>query len=165
MGASSWEYVTAYEGSVEQSLRALHQRVFDEIDHGPNADEQGNPLPDWTTLEDLWADEVFMGEVGTHTVLDVNRLIAADAQLGPYEHYGTIRPLTDDRLEHHFGTTEPTLPQYEEAVAEANRRIFQNRPTEPTLLDEVDRRWTGRYVILYTDGRPTHLGVFGYSGD
>lgn len=30
MGATGWEYVTTYEGSVEESLEALHRQVFDE---------------------------------------------------------------------------------------------------------------------------------------
>ncbi|MFG2692397.1 hypothetical protein [Kitasatospora sp. NPDC048407] len=34
-----------------------------------------------------------------------------------------------------------------------------------TLRDEIDWRWTGKYVLLHTHGEPTHLGIFGRSGD
>ncbi|MGW0935095.1 hypothetical protein [Streptomyces sp. NPDC002666] len=34
-----------------------------------------------------------------------------------------------------------------------------------TLLDECRMRWTGVYVVLHTDDKPSHLGIFGYSGD
>ncbi|MFF0777716.1 hypothetical protein [Streptomyces sp. NPDC003720] len=34
-----------------------------------------------------------------------------------------------------------------------------------TLLDECRMRWTGVYVVLYTGDEPTHLGIFGFSGD
>ncbi|MFD6325504.1 hypothetical protein ACFWOL_22120 [Streptomyces sp. NPDC058442] len=34
-------------------------------------------------------------------------------------------------------------------------------------LDECRMRWTGVYVLLHTGDQPepTHLGIFGYSGD
>ncbi|MFI6965744.1 hypothetical protein [Streptomyces sp. NPDC050255] len=40
-------------------------------------------------------------------------------------------------------------------------------PPDPdsTLLDECRMRWTGVYVVLHTDDKPSHLGIFGYSGD
>jgi hypothetical protein len=154
VGASGWEYVTAYQGTVADSVRALQQRVFDE-----------EFAQDYGSLEELWADEEFMGEEGTHTVIDVYRLVAADERLGPYEHYNTIRPLADDRLEHHFGTTTPTPAQYQAAIDHAHAVMFTHPRTEDVLIDEADLRWTARCVVLYTDGKPTHLGVFGSSGD
>jgi hypothetical protein len=38
---------------------------------------------------------------------------------------------------------------------------------EETLMDECRMRWTGVYVVLYAgdEPEPTHLGIFGYSGD
>lgn len=67
--------------------------------------------------------------------------------------YHTVRPLPLDRLVHHFGTGRPTVEQYTRAIAGR------------ALQDEADMRWTGRFVVLHTDGEPTHLGLFGYSGD
>jgi hypothetical protein len=34
-------------------------------------------------------------------------------------------------------------------------------------MDECRMRWTGVYVVLYAgdEPEPTHLGIFGYSGD
>ncbi len=166
MGASGWEYVTPYEGTVEQSLRALHQKVFDEeFAHGRHPDYFGSPMQTYGSLEELWADEEFMGECGTHTVIDVYRVIAADERLGPHEHYNTIGPLPDERLEHHFATTQPTLRQYQEAIEHAHQMVNTHPRTEQILIDEAEDRWTACYVVLYTDGRPTHLGVFGSSGD
>lgn len=166
MGGSGWEYVTPYEGSVEQSIRALQQKVFDEeFAHGRSPEFFGIPVETYGSLEELWADEEFMGEIGTHTVIDVYRPIAAGAKLGPHEHYNTIGPLTDERLEHYFGTTQPTLRQYEEAIDHAHKVMFDYPRTEQVLIDEAEQRWTARYVVLYDDGRPTRLGVFGSSGD
>jgi hypothetical protein len=166
MGASGWEYVALYEGGVEQSLRALQQKVFDEeFAHGRNPDYFGVPVQTYGSLEELWADEEFMGECGTHTVIDVYRLIAADAKLGRHEHYNTIGPLTDERLEHYFGTTTPSLAQYQAAMDRDHQLVYTHPRTERILTDEAELRWTGRYVVVYTDGQPTHLGVFGRSGD
>lgn len=33
------------------------------------------------------------------------------------------------------------------------------------LIGECRMRWTGIYVVLHTGDEPTHLGIFGYSGD
>ncbi|WP_369240820.1 hypothetical protein AB5J56_40830 [Streptomyces sp. R21] len=51
MGASGWEYVTPYEGTVEQSLAALHTREFQEF----RSDDDS-----YESLEELWEDEEFV---------------------------------------------------------------------------------------------------------
>ncbi|MEU5092272.1 hypothetical protein [Streptomyces sp. NPDC021356] len=144
MGASGWDYVTRYDGDVEAALATLQARVFQE-EYGDGANYQ--------CLEDLYEDEEFMGTEGTHTILDVDRVVATDAPPVPsrVSDYGTLRPLTLSRVVHHFGTDRPTVEQYEEHVR--------------SLFDECRMRWTGYYVILYSNAKPTHLGIFGFSGD
>lgn len=150
MGASGWDYVTEYEGSVEASLSALQERVF--------AQEFGE-MDDYPDLAALWADHEFMGTQGTHTILDVVRVAP-----GPEEEDGAVRPLAADRLLHHFGTDRPTVAQYEGALARAERAMSHEEYTE-SLPGEADLRWSGLYVLLYTDGQPTHIGFHGSSGD
>jgi len=158
MGASGWEYVTPYEGTVEQSLAALHMREFQEL-YG--ADDS------YESLEELWEDEEFMGEEGTHSILDIQRVVHTTA--APSEHeakdYGTLRPLAPARAVHHFDTDRPAPGQFQEALDRAYASIRLPPQREDTLLDECRMRWTGVYVVLYTDDKPTHLGIFGYSGD
>ncbi|CAL9455217.1 hypothetical protein [Streptomyces thermocarboxydus] len=160
MGASGWEYVTAYEGSVEKSLEALHRRVFDEYYGHDDA---------YGCLDDLWADEEFMGEEGTHSVLDIKRVVHSTTAPKPLnvEDYGTLRPLAPERVLHNFGTARPTPVRFAELLDHA--RTANRLPPDPeeTLLDECRMRWTGVYVLLYADDQPepTHLGIFGYSGD
>ncbi|MFF3859015.1 hypothetical protein [Streptomyces sp. NPDC002209] len=150
MGASGWDYVTEYEGSVEASLAALQARVF--------AQEFGE-MGDYPDLSALWADHEFMGTQGTHTILDVVRVVP-----GPKEEDGTVRPLGPGRLLHHFGTDRPTVAQYEEALARAERAMSHQEYTQ-SLLGEADLRWSGLYVLLFTDGQPTHVAFYGSSGD
>ena len=156
MGGSGWEYLTPYKGSVEASLTALHEEVF--------VQERLNEH--YASLAKLWADEQFMGEVGTHTILDVYRVVEStetpDWRTG--RDYNTLRPMAPERLVHHFGTETPTVGQYQAKMAEANAALYAPQ-YEPTLLDEAEMRWTGRYVILCEDGVPIRLGVFGSSGD
>ncbi|PZH08220.1 hypothetical protein C1I97_16455 [Streptomyces sp. NTH33] len=158
MGASSWEYVTPCKGSVEESLEALHSEVFQELYGNDNT---------YRCLEELWRDEEFMGEEGTHSILDIQCVVRTTT--APSRHnaddYGTLHPLAHDRIVHHFGTGRPTPGQFEELLTRA--RSANRLPPDPeeTLLDECRMRWTGVYVLLYTDGKPTHLGIFGYSGD
>ncbi|MGW1723619.1 hypothetical protein ACWCQK_11905 [Streptomyces sp. NPDC002306] len=158
MGASGWDYVTSYTGSVEECLEALHARVFEE-DYG---DDDA-----YESLDELWADEEFMGEEGTHSILDIRRVDRTSAPPREYDprEYGTLHPLPDDRVAHHFGTDRPTEAEFRALLA---RSLEHSGPpgTRPrTLLDECRMRWTGVYIVLYTDDRPTHLGIFGCSGD
>lgn len=158
MGASGWDYVTPYEGSVEESLEALHAQVFQEY----YGDDDAYP-----SLEALWEDEEFMGEEGTHTILDIQRVVRTTAAPSTrnVEDYGTLRPLAEDRVLHHFGTLRPTPGRFGELLAEALSANTLPPDPDPTLLDECRMRWTGVYVVLHTDDKPSHLGIFGYSGD
>lgn len=160
MGASSWDYVTPFRADVATTLAALHQQVFEE--------EYGND-PVFATLEELWQDEEFMGEFGTHTVLDVFRVV--DTTETPYwqsgKDYNTLRPLAPERIRHHFGTDRPTRQQYE-ALREAqweNRNGIGDGSADLTLDDECQMRWTGLYLVLYHGGEPADLAIWGYSGD
>ncbi|MFZ3572423.1 hypothetical protein ACOKM5_36440 [Streptomyces sp. BH097] len=159
MGASGWEYVTEYDGgSVEAALSRLHEREF--------AHQYGDG-EEYGSIRELWADEEFMGEAGTHSILDIQQVVtkAADPSPRNVDDYGTLRPLARDRILHHFGTDRPSPEQFEAGLAAAYEAmsVFGNRPD--TLIDECRMRWTGLYVELFTDGRPTHLGIFGCSGD
>lgn len=156
MGASEWNYVTTYEGDVQASLDALHARVFV---------EEFGETGDYPDLAALWADTEFMGTGGTHTVLDVPR--ATTGSTGPAE--GTLRPLSADRLLHHFGAARPTVARYEELRATAARAMSHQEYAQ-SLLGEEFPHWGGLYVLLYGEagggaGEPTHVAFFGCSGD
>lgn len=158
MGASGWGYVTPYRGSVEATLKALHDEVFQEL----FGDDE-----EYGSLAELYADED-MSESGTHSILDVYRIVETTEP--PQEReadYFTLRPLTASRLVHHFGTDRPTVRQYEEAMTRAYKAMDTRPPgtKDTTLLGEDRMRWTGVYVVLYTDNRPSHVGFFGSSGD
>jgi hypothetical protein len=158
MGASTWGYVTPYRGSVEATLKALHDEVFQEL----FGDDE-----EYGSLDELYADEE-LGESGTHSILDVHRIVETTEPPQQREaDYFTLRPLPTTRLVHHFGTDRPTVQQYEDAMARAYDAV-RTRPLwaeDTTLLGEDRMRWTGVYVVLYTDSQPTHVGFFGSSGD
>ncbi|MEU8032981.1 hypothetical protein AB0C13_30840 [Streptomyces sp. NPDC049099] len=158
MGASGWEYVAPFKGTVEESLEALHAQVFQEL----YGDDET-----YRDLEELWQDAEFMGEEGTHSILDIDRVVRTTA--APSTHniadYGTLRPLAPERVIHHFGTDQPTPAQFEELLAQPHASLTATRNRAETLLGECRMRWTGVYVVLYTDDEPTHLGIFGFSGD
>ncbi|GLW53680.1 hypothetical protein [Kitasatospora phosalacinea] len=141
MGASAWHYVTPWLGSPQRSLDALHREVFT----AEGWDEE------YDSLEELWADEEFMGEQGTHSVLDVPYAVEDGTEPADL---GTLRPLPPPDLAEYFGTERPTVEQYTRVLA-----------GNPRLRTEVDDRWTGIHVLLHTDGEPTHMGFFGVSGD
>ncbi|MFF3243400.1 hypothetical protein ACFYWY_06635 [Streptomyces sp. NPDC002870] len=157
MGASGWDYVTEHKGGIQASLDALHAQVFQE-EYGDGAT--------YRSLADLHADHEFMGQEGTHSILDIDRVVhTTDApQRGKASDYGTLRPLAADRIVHHFGTNRPTVRQYEKVLAAAHGAT-DHQEYEQSLLGECRMRWTGLYVLLYAGKEPTHVGIFGFSGD
>lgn len=157
MGASGWDYITTYDGDVEAALRTLQARVFQEEYGGGGR---------YRSLQDLYADEEFMGEEGTHTILDIDRIVATDdpPTRSVIADYGTLRPLALSRVVHHFGTDRPTVEQYQELAAAAHEAA-SHEEHERSLFGECRMRWTGYYIVLHSDDRPTHLGIFGFSGD
>ncbi|MET9959757.1 hypothetical protein ABZ128_11970 [Streptomyces sp. NPDC006326] len=156
MGASGWDYVTEYEGSVEASFAALQARVFDE--------KYGDGRT-YASLAELRADEEFMGEEGTHSILDIERVVPSpDAPRHENGDFATLRPLATDRAVHHFGTDRPTVGRYREVLAAANASTTHEE-YQRSLIGECRMRWTGRYVLLYAGDEPTHVGIFGCSGD
>ncbi len=157
MGASGWDYVTRFDGDVEAALATLQASVFQE-EYGDGAS--------YRSLEDLYEDQEFMGTEGTHTILDIDRVVATDDPPVPSRpsDYGTLRPLPVSRVVHHFRTDRPTVEQYEKRVAAANEAASHEEHVR-SLLGECRMRWTGYYIVLYSDDRPTHLGIFGFSGD
>ncbi|MFI5672339.1 hypothetical protein [Streptomyces sp. NPDC051704] len=156
MGASGWDYVTEYEGSVEASFAALQARVFHE-EYGSDGT--------YGSLAELRADEGLMREEGTHSILDIERVVrTTDAPRYENGDLCTLRPLAADRAVHHFGTGRPTVGRYREVMAAANASM-SHEEYERSLIGECRMRWTGLYVLLYAGNEPTHVGVFGYSGD
>jgi hypothetical protein len=124
---------------------------------------------EYESREELYADDEFMGEEGTHSILDVQRIVrtAKPPREGREADYFTLRPLPSARLVHHFGTDRPTVRQYEDAMARSYEDMRTRRPVDKdtTLLGEDRMRWAGIHVVLYTDSQPTHVGFFGSSGD
>ncbi|MFD7973413.1 hypothetical protein [Streptomyces clavifer] len=160
MGASGWSYVTPYRKSVGASLEALQGEVF--------AQEYGDD-EEYSTIEELYADEEFMEEEGTHSILDVRRVVESTKlpRESCTDDYFTVRPLAPARLVIHFGTDRPTVQQYEGAVAQSYESMSASRPgaRDTSLLGEHEMRWTGFYVLLHSENQPTHVGFFGASGD
>jgi hypothetical protein len=152
MGASGWSYVTPYHKDVATSLQELRERVFRDKDYFWVDDfEEDESRP--ATIDKIW-DNWVMRETGTHSILDVDRVLTRtdppDWENG--DDYGTVRPLRADRIRHHFGP-RPSPAQFEAA--------------EEELRDEAQMRSAGLYVLLYEPGSdvPTHVGFWGYSGD
>jgi hypothetical protein len=139
-------------------LAALHAQVF-QVLYGASGE--------YGSVQDLWGNNEFMGETGTHTILDVGRVVHSEElpEPGRIDDYGTLRPLRRERILYHFGTDRPTVGQFEQLLVRARAANRGWPDFQETLLDECKMRWTGLYVELYSDDTPSHLGIFGFSGD
>ena len=149
MGASGWDYVVDLPEHAppdpSAALARLRERVLGEGDY---------LWADWlgsrpTTLAELDAirDTDEFWEEGTHSVLDVDRVVGSDQPDGE----GTVRPLLAQESVELFGTATPSPADFAAAAAD---------------LWELDvERWSGRCQLLYDDDRPVAMGVWGFSGD
>lgn len=154
MGASGWEYVVSYRQDLGAALDALRQQVFASGDY-IKLSSYGDvfDLPDPASLEELLGQErywEFMGTSGTHSVIDVQAVVAADAD----DEFGAIRPLSDEECAELFGTAQPSRADYD-ALSNSER-----------LYDYVTGgRWTGRAAVLWADASPSEIAFWGLSGD
>jgi hypothetical protein len=150
MGASGWRYVVPYQADLGAALDTLRRQVFADGDFISPA---AGGCPEPGSVEDLLLDEYgfFMGTHGTHSILDVIEVVPADETGQPP---GTIRPFTPDETRQVFGTAQPRRSDYD--------RLADELLSEKVGLPE---RWTGRAVILWKDGEPVEIAIWGYSGD
>lgn len=143
MGASGWDYVTEYKGDLTASLAALHASVFvSETYFREELVDWELPVP--ASLEELWTEPYgeFMGENGTHSILDLPSM-------------EEISPLRPGETAQTFGTDRPTRADWERVARGRAEGVWH-------LLGE---RWTGRCVLLYRDGEPDEVAFWGFSGD
>src|SRR5262249_38307800 len=111
-------------------------------------------LPEPESVDDLTEQEQyweFMGTSGTHSIIDVPKVVPVDFK---GKEYGTIRPLSDREYVELFGVAQPSHAEYAQVAG-----------SEP--LDDyfTGGRWTGRAAVLWADGTPAEIVFWGYSGD
>ncbi|MGZ4569043.1 MAG: hypothetical protein ACXVFZ_19860 [Blastococcus sp.] len=148
MGASTWQYFAPYSDDIEAVLRHLQGQVLASGDYYWGDDEAPRPrsLGELSDMLDEEENESLLEE-GTHSILDIDRVESAASDDG----FRTIRALRDVEVDEFFGTRTPTRQQVEAADPEGKLSDFP--------------RWSGRYVTVYDDGRPSGIVVWGCSGD
>ncbi|NEC65693.1 hypothetical protein [Streptomyces sp. SID9727] len=147
MGASGWDYSVPYQEDLVGAFDALRRKVFQERDYywvsGADWRPEEERLPWPGTEGELWADE-FAQEAGTHSILDIFRIIGPDEK--PDD--STMKQVTEDEALRVLGTRKLTrdhVPRFEEFDC---------------------RRWYGRCAVLHDDqGEPREIYFWGSSGD
>lgn len=166
MGASGWDYMVPFGGSLEESLLAVQESVlasgdfvwpWEQLDFGGllNDGDEDEALPRPSSLQELSAAKEYdeFWEEGTHTILDMDRVIAPDAE----DHDGTVRPLSDQEILGLFSTLRPAVAEFD--------RIYQPGPAGP-LAELMSRRWSARSLLIHDDeGAPVEVFFWGFSGD
>jgi hypothetical protein len=164
VGASGWDYRVPYAGSIEATLIAAQEQAlasgeyiwpwesFDPEDF----DEDLDSIPRPSSLAELGVakeTEEFWEE-GTHSILDIAGVIAADAADDDW--FSTISPLSAAELNQVFGTEQPGAGDFD--------RVYEPGPGGP-LATLMGSRWTGRSMVIYKDGAPAEVFFWGFSGD
>jgi hypothetical protein len=152
VGASGWEYVVSYQPDLGAALDALRRQVFASGEYVKPSDAWDLPEP--SSVDDLVEQEQyweFLGTSGTHSIIDVFTVVPVDFAGVEYR---TVRPLSDAECIELFGVAQPGRAEYTPLVGSER-------------LDDyvTGGRWTGRAVVLWTDGAPTEIAFWGYSGD
>jgi hypothetical protein len=121
--------------------------VFDAHDYHYLPDDGSWPA----TIEELRRDEeVRYG--GTHSILDVCRIVSENDS----DDYGTLRPLSRTEQIRYFGTATPTAAEFDDAYALRG----------PDTITGITPRWRAHSVCLHDrEGEPTHIAIWGCSGD
>jgi hypothetical protein len=148
MGASEWYYFVPYQEDVEQAFIALQGRVLAERDY--YTDSTIGELESMAELQALKRTEEFW-EVGTHSILDMHAVRDAPWDDQGDDDPGAILPLAPDELRGYLGGDTPDKSDFE------RHRKAQSWMEFP--------RWTGRYTVLYRDGKAHEIAFWGYSGD
>lgn len=144
MGASGWDYVTKYQGDLASTLSALQAELFNGGETYFREELADRDLPQPRTLEELWSEpyDEFMGENGTHSILDITTM-------------DEITPLTSQETKQAFGTERPTRADWDRIAGDQARGVW----------DLVGERWSGRCVVLFIDEGPDEVAFWGMSGD
>jgi hypothetical protein len=158
MGASGWDYLVPYQPDAEAAFRQLQEQVLESGEFLWREEYYG-PRP--TTRWQLAAvkDRVEFWEEGTHSILDMDRIVPADDE----DHDGTVRPLAPDEVQHYFGTDRPTEADFDRAYRYTPGTDILEWSRHSLFADL--RRWSGRYAILYDGSQPQQIIFFGCSGD
>lgn len=147
MGAHPWFYFVAYHPDIEAALQSLKKREFEAGRYNPAVRFPQFPLTansfspgaKHASIEDA----VNSADAdGTRSILDIEH---AAQQRG----YGSVSPLSDERLVELFGTTLPSHTMIE---------------TNTDFFDEI-ARGQGIYIVVYDDDQPSELFFAGYSYD
>jgi hypothetical protein len=148
MGASGWSYFVPFDRDHGRALRRLQKKVFAS---GKFYRRPRSPKP--KTLAEL---RKLSGEDGTHSILDMNRVIPPPKRPGEIQssfdeqRFGSVSELHATDLTEFFGTTKPTRAQVEDRLDEITS--WRNRNV-------------GSLVVIYKDGKPDELLFTGFSGD
>lgn len=148
MGASGWNYWTAYTDDLEEMLEQLQDEVFAAGDYVDPWDAPDDYHP--ASIEKLVDN---CGEEGTHSILDIDNIstepVPHDADWE--DEFLTLFPLTRGALRRIFDTTRPTREE-----VEAN---------EHKLAEIEIQGWSGRWILTYEGDEPSEYYIFGTSGD
>ncbi|WP_344661244.1 hypothetical protein [Catenulispora subtropica] len=156
MGASGWDYIAPWRGSIEETMSSLQTEVFAKyFSTRPEELRPADIAELWSGNEfdeDTWAG--FMATQGTHSILDIRHLVPAETRIDELTG-NTMRPVSTAETIAAFGHDMPTRAEYERLADTTYSPIF----------DEDDGRWAGRCLILYKDGVPESVAFWGVSGD
>lgn len=147
MGAHEWYYFVAYHSDIQQALDALRKREFQAGRYNPvvqfpefpiSGDSPGPGAKHVSIEAAIDASDAD----GTRSILDMNRV-------GTVPDYGVIVPLARDTMLELYGTEKPTKDM-----------VLRNMD----FFNDIERG-QGKYLVVYSEDKPSEILFAGYSFD
>jgi len=140
MGASGWHYFVPHDPDIGSALARLREDVFQRgAYYKPSKTKK---------VASIAAALRLAAEDGTHSVLDVSRVVETPLPPTPF---GAVAPVSEAQLVAAFGSTRP-----DHAAVEAGA----------LKLDAFLTRGCGVYVVVYSAaGAPAEIFFAGVTGD
>jgi hypothetical protein len=152
MGASSWRYSVPFQTDLDSALHGLKEQVLADGNYYWPLEGDQCPFPDLRSprprtlqeLDALLTDNEWLGSQGTHSILDMARVVDPGEDPEPR----TVEPVSADEVE------------------ELTGRDLLTREDVHMIEHLADERWFGRCIVLHDDqGDPIEIYFWGFSGD
>jgi hypothetical protein len=147
MGAHPYYYFVEYQPDIDAALQELRQREFEAGRYNPVQPFLDFPIRPDSPAPGAKHDSIYeaiedAAEDGTRSILDIE-------SVSDWPDFGVASPLSEEDLERHFGTTQPTKDMVSKQM---------------DFFESIERGHC-IYFTVFEAGQPGELVFAGYSFD
>lgn len=150
VGASSWDYLVEFDGSVEATFAALRERSFGSGDWYWRPEDEARKGPKPQSLTE-WEASIYGNDYpGAHSIVDMREIVRG-IELDEIDQ-GQVLELSEQESIEVFGTAKPSVADLKRAL-ETTREIWD--------VTDCD---SGRFVLVSDESGNQWVAFWGSSG-